>query len=584
MPDVPWSLPSRPDSPLYTEAWETIRCDTDRARAHSRLRSLVEVDFWAFCKWVTSFGRFKIKDPGHSRRGSLWIDEPFVFDCCRELQDDAEASAEDVFYNWARFFFKTELVTKNLSLWELAKDPTLTVAILTHKVDQAGEQIFTSFSDELRKNPNFPKLWPKTFASDVRTYPLFTGDRITVLRPPGPREPTFSIHSITHQPTSGHYRRIIVDDAVVQKTVASVREIEETKKRMRQSVALGQDDTITRWVGTVWDADDPNMRLLREGDFFSRRSYRPAYVPKVPGLKWSANADAEKDWTPQLRSRAFLEKWRRKLGPYEFSCQMQGDPVAKGDQGFDLAWLKEYSKTPREEAKGKVLQLIIDPAGLDPSSRSDFWVFRIIGLGADGRRYNIDLWRERLQLPDALDLIFSLVRLWRPTTTWIEEYAGSGIKGTVEKEQETRSYRFEIRKLPAIKRPKESRISLLQPAYRRGDVWNPSAGFGHGSGPRYIDAIRATTRDTTLVTPRAEAHDSRDTYRQFVEDEFSKWTPVPGSVVHDDALDCDAWAEQPEVKSLLPYPEEVPADPASLMGSHESSRLEEANAVSGWGW
>lgn len=909
-----WTLPDRPDSPVYTEVWETIVHDKDRRRAHARLRAVAEADFWAFCKWVTSFGRYKIRDAGHGHRGRLWVDEPFVFDRCRELQRDADEGADDVFYNWARFFFKglaldtpvptpggwrlhgdlkigdevfaldgsvakvigtsglkhlecyrikfqcgeeivadcehrwivekksrarlksgkragyrrvvmttkelaehrqsrsdarlrvpiagpiqhpkkdlpldpyllgvwlgdgnshdgqitnvdaevwseigkagfktgwtskngqtryvlglksvlreigvlgkgnkgipdaymtagieqrrallqglmdtdgtvskdsgqatfnnsnrrlveqvvellaslgirsstrfyenghsgyhhvsfkplpsdkvcrlprkaslartpkwsrrhhaivsvepcgiiptsciavdhpahaylvgrnfipthnTELATKNLLLWEIAKDSSLTAAILTHKVDQAGEQMYGGLRDEIEKNKTLPKLWPRVFAADVRAYPLFTNDKLTVLRDPGPREPTISIHSITHQPTSGHYRRILVDDAVVRRTVETQREIDKTVTLMRQATALGQDDTITRWVGTVWDAVDPNMRLLQEGGFFSRRSYHPAYVPKVKGLRWSANADAEKDWLPTLRSPAFLEKWRRKLGPYEFSCQMQGDPVAKGEQGFELAWLREYDRSPAEEVEGKIVHLILDPAGEAEKKDADFWCFRVVGLGSDKKRYNLDLWRERLQLPDALDLLFALVKAWRPTQTWIEEYTGQGYRPAIEREMEQRGYRFALRKLPALKRSKVGRISILQTVYRRGEIYNPRGGFGHGSGPRYIDALRSATRDPLLGEIRITVHDRRDTYQQFREDEFLKWTPVEGSTLHDDMLDCDAWPAQEEVLRLMEFPEEVKPLAAFDPFSEEYREEQQRAAISGWGW
>lgn len=579
-----WVLPDRPDSPFYTEVWGSIVHDTDRRRAHARLRALAEADFFAFVKYVTTFGRYKIRDSGHAHRGRLWVDEPFVFDRCRELQADADAGNDDVFYNWSRFFFKTEMVTKNLTLWEIAKDPSLTVALLTHKVDQAGEQIFSGLRDEIEKNKNLPKLWPKTFSTDTRLYPVFTSDRMTVLREAGPREPTISIHSVTHQPTSGHYRRIIVDDAVVRKTIETVREIEKTVTLMRQATALGQDDTITRWVGTVWDAGDPNMRLLKEGDFFSRRSYFPAYVPKEQGLRWSANADTDRDWTPTLRSRTFLEKWRRKLGAYEFSCQMQGDPVSKGDQGFDLAWLREYDRAPRAEAEGKKIQLFIDPAGEAEKKDSDFWCFRVIGLGADKKRYNLDLWNERLQLPDALDLTFALVRSWKPEQVWIEEYTGQGYRAAIEREMEQRGYRFNLRKIPALKRSKSSRISLLQTAYRRGDVWNPRHGFGHGSGPKYIDAMRILAEPSKLTEIRATVHDRRDTYQQFREDEYFKWTPTEGSTLHDDMLDCDAWPSQEEILRLMDFPEEAQTAEDDNPFALELRLERQQSAVSGWGW
>src|SRR5690606_30539723 len=125
-----------------------------------------------------------------------------------------------------------------------------------------------------------------------------------------------------------------------------------------------------------------------------------------------------------------------------------------------------------------------------------YTVLYVQGLGEDRLRYSLDLHRERIGLVQWMDLAFELVKLWRPTMVWVEEFGASGHFDVLKREMDHRSFRFPLRKLPAIKRSKVDRIKLLQPVQQRGEILWPREGFGHGS-----------------------REDRRDTFDQFRSDE-----------------------------------------------------------------
>lgn len=586
------TLPDRPDHPLYLEELVDIENDPNPARSRKRMREFVEQDLWAFNKWVMSFGEYTVADSDHPRYGKLWVDDPWVFDRCRELQYDSETGVEDKFYNWSRYFFKTELITKNLSLWELVQDLLLTFGFFIHKVDQAGDQIFSGgIKTEIERNAKLVLLWPHAFRKDVKEYPLWTNTACTIIRPLGPREPTFSIHGIDHLPTSGHYRREVFDDAVVQKTVATPKAIRAGIARIQEATALGQDDTLSRHVGTTWDADDPNMQNVKQGVVV--RDHRPALV-HADGLVWTSTSSVDDPkWVPQLRSRSFLRKWRRKLGAYSFSCQMMGTPIAKNELTFDPAWLKTYESLPADKRLRGNRYMIVDPAGVKGSKKSDFWVFRIVELRADRNTYTLDLWRERMTLIDATHLLFALVRLWEPKKTWLEETGAQGFDAAFKDEMQRRGFRFSLGVIRSAHwqrhTAKEDRILLLQPSYERGERWYPGEGFKHGSGPLYIDALRAAVQDPTLEGQRrTRVDDKRDTFVQFREDEYTKWTPVPGSTLYDDCLDNEAWLVQDETSRHFRFPE-APEQPdyrgaGAFPRTQQTARQGYPGGLSEWTW
>ncbi len=547
-----WPLPAGPADPLYQDLLQ----DLDRLppeEAAPLFRAVCEDDFWFFVRHATTFGQLQIRDPGHPRLGGLWADDPFVFWLCREIQASLAERRDDVFWNLPRFYFKTELVTKNGSIWSVLKDPSLTVALITYKVDKTGEAMFDGIRAELKGNRRLIAHWPDVLADPLRgeSYPKDDNRKLTVKRPLGPKEPTFSVHALNNLPNSGHFRRIVVDDASVQESVSNPQMIEDTYRNMQRVAMLGHDDTLTHWVGTIWDQHDAHMKALKTG-LFQHRIHVPAFA---------------EDGSPVLRSRGFLGEWRRKMGEYEFAAQMLGKPVAKGEQHFRLEWLTDhaYRKPPREEARGGNLYLFIDPAGGEVAS--DFTTLLVLKAGEDRVRYALDLWRERVDLVGFLDLVFEVHRRWsregRIRLTWLEEFGAEGRLESLVREMDERSYRFPVRKLPFPrsrgkqgKRSKEGRIALLQPVIQRGDLRFPEAGFGHGG-----------------------KSDPRDTFRQLVEDEYELWTPVPGSTLYDDMLDVLAWSVQPEVRLVFPTVVEArePFDP-----HHPARRPRPRRRASAW--
>lgn len=584
-------LPNAPDHSTYANMLREISAEKRPAHAVQMFREMAEADFYAFVRYGLSFGRYKIEDPGHKRRGGLWVDDRWVFDRCRELQQDVEDHATDVFYNWPRFFFKTQLVTTGLTLWELLRNPSLTIAVITHKVDQVGEALFSGIQTELEQNKMLIRHWPHVLCADKKDYPLWTNTALTVKRPLGPREPSISVHGLDKLPDAAHYDRITEDDGVVAKTVANPRQIQATLRQRRRATALGRDNSIVRYVGTIWAEDDPNMLWIKDG-VFSRRSHVTGLV-HPNAITWSKAQNID-DWRPVLRSAAFFKDWRRKMGEYEFSCQIMGQPVAREEQTFEAEWIasdKGYFRAPFEEKADKNIAMIIDPAG-EERDLADFWVIWVVGLGSDKKFYALDLWRERMMLGDALDLVFALRRFWQPETVWIEEFGAQGNYQTFRREMDVRSYRFNMQKLPSLKRSKEDRIQVLQPFYQREDIVLPRGGFGHGSGPAYIDALRARTGDRTLTEARTARTDGRDTLEQYRVDEYSKWTPIKGSISHDDMLDCQAWMVQPEVIRKFAFPEDTTKkeqpDYAALIGEKlmkgTQPRTSSFAAVSGWGF
>lgn len=514
-----WPLPDRPDHPVYPDLLADIAATEDTRERRCRLRAVCEADFWFFCRFAASFGDYVISDSSHRRFGQLWADEPWVFDRCRDLQQATVQRESGVFWNWPRYHFKTQLATCLHTCWIELADTTQTTAILTYKVDETGESMFGGIRDELEKNPKIAVLWPDAVSPAVIKY--WTKTSLTLERELGAREPSIALYSLDHLPTSMHFHWIKVDDAVVKETVRSQLMIMATRDWMRKVTPIGRDDSLTWWIGTLWDKEDPYMMCVNDGTF-KRRDH---WSPYGRGAHWRGR--------PVLRSERMLNEWRRTMQDYDFSCQMVGEPVARGDQALQETWLTEsrYQNTPQQEKIGKKIHMVVDGAG--GGKGGDWTVIYIQGLGEDRRRYSLELYRERLSIiePKGLELLFKLVKIWRPETVWVEEFGDGGHTQAIKNEMEHRGFRFRVRKLPGIKRSKIERIRLYQPVQARNEIMWPAAGFGHGG-----------------------KKDRRDTFDQFRSDEYRLWVPIEGATLHDDMLDAVAWTIQPEVLRLMRFP------------------------------
>lgn len=551
-------------------------------KALAWFRAACESDFWLWQKEVMSLGRLEIKDLGHRRYGKLWVMEPWFFDRMREAQEDFDSGRTNVLYQMARFTFKSSAIQKGGALWFLAKDRTQTIAIMTHKADKVGQDFMKDYLDEITGNQVLLAHWPQ-----YRNLRDKSAKAITVERPPGIREASISVHGTRSSAASGHYRIIFLDDPVDPEE-RSIIVLDEVDHRLNMVTFLGHDDTQKFWIGCPAHQEDPIERRKKRGVFSIIRKH-PGILP---GGKYP------------LRSKAFLDQWKREVTEELFSSQVLLQMVPPGRRFFREEWMVYYGRTDmseenagirgdaerRDAARGTRIHILIDPAEgrkMGGLKNSDFLVLWVLAFTHERKRRALDLWRERMSLADASDLLFGLPpgdetlvdhawkarndlglnrglvtkwkRLDRHLTVWIEEVGASQfvdrlrLEMTSRKRQNPLSPTCTIRELRS-NIPKDARISALQPPMRNGDLEFPLSGFGHGS---------YTTND------------KRDTLIQFKEDELLQWT-LKGDVLYDDTLDTLAWPDQPGIS--MPYP-----DPLDEEGSPQLFSMESPLA-SGGGW
>lgn len=573
-----WRPPSSPDSKLYKELLGFV----DGLKASGRpedvrlgmawFRAACEVDFYLWQWKVMSLGKLKIKDRGHKRLGHLWVQEPWFFDRMREVQEIFERRYSPALIQWARHLFKSSAIQKGGILWFLAADSTTTHSVTTQKESKTGVRFGKDLMVEIENNAVLQAHWPQ-----FRDCPEMSTNQITVNRPPGIREASFALYGILSSAASGHFTHQWYDDVVDPEERSPVVHA-EIDSRLSMAAFTGSDDTMRVFIGVPSCDLDAVEKRKKQGNFFHPKGLS-AHPGILPGGVYP------------MRTKAFYDKMKQETREDHFASQVLLQIIPPGSRYFRREWVRRFNMTREQAAQGARIHILVDPAeGKRDASKkklSDFLVIRVYAFTFDRRRRALDIWRERIGLADALDLLFGplpdeedpdgemdwkrihcgatgLVGKWKPfdpnLTLWIENVGASQFDATLRREMRQRKKANPLAPSCTIRElrsnvMKEQRIANGQPDYRAGVFEYPAHGFGHGS---------FTTKDL------------RDTMDQFIEDELLQWT-LKGETLFDDMLDLEMWTSQPNAS--FAYSDSEESDPGMSFLSSESSRAAASHRV-----
>lgn len=320
----------------------------------------------------------------------------------------------------------------------------------------------------------------------------------------------------------------IIDDPVKSREDADSQTIRD------KQWAWWRDDLMTRMkpggklvlIMTRWHEDDLTGRLLDDvekngGKQRVKVISLPMEAEENDPLGRRAGEPLWPEWfTPQM-----IEVAKREPRTWSALYQQRPRPIGGGE--FKEEWLNYWTRTPATGTK----VILVDPASGKSKTRGDFTSMWVIGQGADGNDYVVDGIRDRLNLTGRTEALFRLVRRHRPSAVGYEEYGLQADIEHIKGEQEKQQYRFKIVPLGGRVK-KEDRIRRLIPMFQDSKIWMPSS----------------------LIRVMSDGHQ-----RDIMEDFRSEFKAFPVSA-HDDAIDCLARSQEPEIRKYL----NAPRDPIAL--------------------
>lgn len=419
------------------------------------------------------------------------LNRNWSYDRCAEVQ-----RAPDGYLDlWAREHGKSSIITFGKTIQDVLCDPEITIGIFSHN-RPAAKAFLRQIKLECESNAELQALFPDIlWANAEKDAPKWSEDDGLIFRRAGnPKEATIEAWGLVDgMPTGRHFRLRVYDDLITQGSVTNPDMIRKVTEAWELSIALGQEGGTARYIGTRYHFNDPYREIINRG----------AAIPRI----YPCTTEGSWPGTPVLMSPDELTQRRKAMGVYSFSSQMLLDPSADKAMGFKRDWLRYYEGSKTSGA-GMNKYLLVDAASAK-KKESDYTAMGIIGLATDGNYYLLDGVRDRLNLKERADALFSLHRRWRPLGVGYEKYGMQADIEFMQLRMADENYHFGITELGG-QVAKPDRIRRMVPIFEAGQFWMP-------------DSLHKTDYEGRIV----------DLTTQFVEEEYVAF-PVG---LHDDFFD-----------------------------------------------
>lgn len=437
------------------------------------------------------------------------INPDWLFERCIDIQTEPDGYLD----LWAREHYKSTIITFGRTVQDILADPEITVGIFSVKRELA-QDFLKQIKNEFQNNDLLKDLYPNVLYRDPEYQsPCWGIDKgIRVKRKQNSREETVEAWGLfPGMPTGKHFKLLIYDDIVTEKSVTNPDMLNKTFDHLRLSYNLGSHGGRMRAIGTRYHFNDAWGSVLKAGTFKERlHPCTDNGTPEGNPVFITPEANADK---------------RRDMGPYIYACQMLQNPKADEAQGFKKEWLRAWQPKPEHWEKMNIY-IVVDPAGEKKmqSTKTDYTVMWVIGLGPDERFYLIDGIRDRLNLTGRTNQLFRLVRKYKPIAVGYERYGLQSDIEHIQYEMTLKNYHFHIIELGGAT-PKNDRIRKLVPVFEQNRFFTPG------------------------VLPFCDhegAH--RDLMREFEDEEYLAF-PVSA---HDDMLDAMARILDADLGAFFP--------------------------------
>jgi hypothetical protein len=401
-------------------------------------------------------------------------DHPWLFDRCREVERDPDGYID----LWARFHYKSTIITFAGSIQEVMCDPEITIAIfsVTKPIAQA---FLKQIKEEFERNEKLKQVYsdvlyalPRQNGSDGRPAKWGVACGIAVKRNSNPKEATIEAHGlIDGQPTSRHFRLHIYDDVVTQDYISD-EQMRKTTERWELADNLGSHHGVRKWMAaTRYHFADTC------GVVIDRNSMKPRIYP--------ATDDGTLTGKPVFLSQ---ERWNQLKNDQRstVSAQLLLNPIASDEATFSSLWLTPYDVIPAMMN----VYVLVDPS-MGQTERSDRTAIAVIGIDQGSNKYLLDGVCHRMKLSQRWDYIKQFKRKWEdyPGVQVVKigyERYGMQVDLEVMHEKMTREGNwFAIEELGTKQRgqhAKSDRIQRLEPDIRERRFLFPCVAYNEDFG------------------------------------------------------------------------------------------------------
>jgi hypothetical protein len=372
-----------------------------------------------------------------------------------------------------RDHLKTSIWTIADTVRRIAHNPNIRLLIANETATNSAH-FLRRIQAVFERSQLFRWLFPEVIPDTSKT--KWSENEMLVPRTEDFPESTVEAMGVGGAVVSRHYTHIKLDDLVGKEASESIDVMKKTIDwyLYTESLLVRPTDPIDVY-GTTWTYKDLYSWIQEhevDVDLFHRKA-----IDRQGRTLW-----------PERFPRDELERIRRKIGPFKFSCQYQNEPFDPEHMTFDPGWLRffELEGWESDEDSGTVvLKIVGQPKPIrvipvilvDPAISEKDYAARsavvVAGLDELERILVLEAWAARCQPLSMIEKIFEMDQRWNPMMVAVEGVAYQrALKGFIEAECVRRGRWLNVREVrPGNREGKESRIRGLQPYAERGRLW-----------------------------------------------------------------------------------------------------------------
>lgn len=447
------------------------------------------------------------------------ITNPWLLARCKEV----EAEPNNHLDLWARNHYKSTIITFGKSLQDILAshgenplqewDREVTIGIFS-ATRPLAKGFLRQIKQELESNLLLKSLFPDIlFEKPQSQAPKWSEDEgIIVKRKSNPKEATVEAWGlIDGMPVGKHFFLMVYDDVVTDTNVTTPEMISKTTEKWELSSNLGTAGGLTRYIGTRYHFNDTYQTMLDKN----------IAIPRI----YPCTDDGTTEGKPVLMSVEDLEKKRKLMGEYIFSCQLLLNPTASSLQNFKESWLKYYGGWSRAYTGN--IYIIVDPANSKKKS-SDYTVMMVIAACDDQNYYIVDMVRDRMNLKERTETLFKFVKTYNNKGLIYVGYEQYGMQADIEhirEKQDELNYHFLIKELGG-KMAKTDRIGKLVPDFEAGKIYIPRQIMKVNYEGKMQNLVDLFIKEEYLTFPTPQHDDMLDTLARIKDDKFNISFPL----------------------------------------------------------
>ena len=318
---------------------------------------------------------------------------PWIYDRCREVEADRDSKLD----LWARFHYKSSIITFLGVIQEVLCDPEMTIGILSFSSKQA-KPFLRQIMQELESNEKLKSLYPDILWDRPRQEaPKWAeNEGMCVKRQSNPKEQTVEAHGLVDgQPTGRHFSLIVYDDVVVQESVSTPEQIKKTTTQWELSLNLGSTHNPRfQYAGTRYSYGDTYGTILQ----------RSAVKPRMH----AATHNGKMDGYPVFLAEERWEEIKKTTSTYTVACQQLLDPIAGSDIAFKMDWWLEWEVRPYTLN----VYIMCDPAH-SKKKESNRTAIAVVGVDSNYNKYVLDGVCHRMALSERWASLKKIRARWK---------------------------------------------------------------------------------------------------------------------------------------------------------------------------